>query len=292
MKRRVIIGALASVALAATAPALAKPGGGGGGGHGKSGANASGTIGGDIGAGIGRGAGANVGGTIGTSTDIGRGGISGGANAGGSATAGGRVGAGSAIDMRGSASARSKAGSAVNVGTQVGANAQLSTQLTGVTTGMTVVDSGGATIGTVTNVTLTGGGRVRSVQVTLTDGSRIFLSPNSLSLDGDVLATTSLTSNVRSKGADNASIQGLANASERSALNRAGVTTLTTLATGMTVNNALGANIGTVSSLVVNRSGALVGIRVALDGGGTVLIPATSLSIDGTIVTTTAVPGG
>jgi hypothetical protein len=265
MKRNVIMCVLAGVALTAASPTLAKPGGGGGGGNGQG-----------IGAGVGGGRGhSGAGANFGTSSDIGgaTSGMSSISTRGKSANA--RTGFGSAIDMRSSS-----------------ASGIASAQLTGVTTGMSVVDGDGATIGTVTNVTLTGGGKVKDVQVTLTDGTVIFLSPKSLTLDGSVLTTTSLTSTVKSRGADHANINGLIHASPRSALNRAGITTLTTLSTGMTVNDAGGASIGTISSLVVNRSGALVGIRVALTGGGTVLIPASTLSTDGTVVTTTFVPGG
>jgi hypothetical protein len=103
---------------------------------------------------------------------------------------------------------------------------------------MTVVDSGGATIGTVTGIHTVGNGKVRSVQVTLTDGQIINLSPRSLTVDGDVLATTSLTSNVNSQGAAHANINGLINASPNSALAMAGVTTLTGLTTGLTVEGS------------------------------------------------------
>lgn len=267
MKRNVIICALTGAALAMAGPAAAKPGGGGG--HGKGGVGAT-MSGGQAG-----GPSASVGSDLSGATR----GMSGISNRGANARASANLNAGfgSAIGTRGSTSIRSASANA---------------QLTGVTTGMTVVDSTGATIGTVTNVTLTGGGRVRDVQVTLTDGTVIFLSAKSLSLDGSVLTTSSLTSNVKSQGANHANINGLIHASPRSALNRAGITTLTTLSTGMTVNDTAGASIGTISSLVVNRSGALVGIRVALTDGTTVLIPASTLRINGTVVTTTFVPGG
>lgn len=168
--------------------------------------------------------------------------------------------------------------------------ASLSTSLSGVTSGMSVVDSGGATIGTVTGIRTVGNGSVNSVQVTLTDGTIINLGPNSLSLDGDVLTTSSLTSNVNSQGAANASINGLIHASPRSALALAGVTTLTGLDAGLTVNGSGGSAIGTVSSILTNRSGAVVGITVDLDAGGTVTIPATTLSMNGDIVDTTFLP--
>jgi hypothetical protein len=288
MKRNVMICALAGAALAVTSPALAKPGGGGGGGN--AGASVGANVGGGVG--VGRGGIGTVGSGIDTAIQAGRGGASIGAAGQGSANANARAGFGSAIDMRGSTSARSKASSKAQVGTTTRLGTQASTQLTGVTSGMTVVDSGGLTVGTVTGIHTVGNGRIRSVQVTLTNGQIITLSPSSLSLDGGVLTTTSLTTNVRSQGAANANINGLVNASPNSALASAGVTTLTGLATGLTVEGSGGANLGTVSQIFVNRSGAVVGIRVALDGGGSVVIPATTLTMDGTTVVTTFVPGG
>jgi len=41
---------------------------------------------------------------------------------------------------------------------------------------------------------------------------------------------------------------------------------------------------------VLNRSGAIAGIRVALNGGGTALIPAPSLAFNGSVVTTSWMP--
>jgi hypothetical protein len=292
MKRNVVICALAGATLAATSPALAKPGGGGGGGN--AGASVGANVGGGVG--VGRGAVGTVGSGIDTAIQAGRGGVSIGATGQGSANANARAGFGSAIDMRGSTSARTRAsrdttvGTSTRLGTQV--NAQAGAQLTGVVDGMTVVDSGGLTIGTVTGIHTVGNGRIRSVQVTLTDGTIINLSPGSLSVDGDVLATTSLTTNVKSQGAAHANINGLVHASPNSALASAGVTTLTGLTTGLTVEGTGGASLGTVSQVFVNSSGAVVGIRVALDGGGTVVIPATTLTMDGTTVVTTFVPGG
>ena len=169
----------------------------------------------------------------------------------------------------------------------VSANANAS--LTGVTTGMSVVDSSGVEVGTVTGVRTVGSGNVKAVQVTLADGTIILLSPSSVSLDGDVLTTTSLTSDVT---LPNASINGLVNANPRSALGLAGVTTLTGLTTGLTVNTSGGELVGTVSGVLTNRAGAVVAINVALEGGGTATIPATTLRMDGTTVITASATGG
>ena len=290
MKHNVIMCTLAGAALAVAGPAMAKPGGGGG--HGKGGVAAGTKAGGQMG-------GAGAGGpaaTVGTDVSIGSS-ISTRGNGGEMGAGAGAKGSASAIDIRGSTSARGKSGASVGTATNVGT---LNVELSDVTTGMTVVDSGGATVGTVSAInTIGGSGKLRSVQVTLNDGSIILLSPDSLTLDGDVLATTSLETNVRaanrrvnSQGPANASEQGLANASPNSVLAQAGVTTLTGPTTGLTVNTTGGALVGTVQEVVLNQSGAVIGIRVDLDSNGTVFIPATSLSMDGTTVITTFVPGG
>ena len=100
------------------------------------------------------------------------------------------------------------------------------------------------------------------------------------------------TTRANSQGAAHANINGLAHASPRSALSSAGVTTLTGLTTGLTVNNSAGTSVGTVSNVILNRSGAVVGVQVNLTGGGTVTLPATSLSMDGTTVITSSTAVG
>ena len=157
---------------------------------------------------------------------------------------------------------------------------------------MNVLDTNGTAIGTVTGIRTVGNGSAKTVQVTLTDGTIVTLDANSLTLTDGVLTTSSLTSTVNSQGAAHANINGLIHASPRSALATAGVTTLTGLSTGLTVNNLAGDSIGTVSGIVTNRSGAVVGIRVDLTGGGTVLLPATSLSMSGTTVVTSSTTTG
>jgi hypothetical protein len=167
-------------------------------------------------------------------------------------------------------------------------------RLTGITSGMNLVDSSGATVGTVTGVTTRGNGTVRNVQVMLADGRIITLRSQNLSLNDGVLATNTLVGQaanrrVNSQGPFHASPQGLVHASPNSVLASAGVTTLTGLATGLTVNNLGGAAIGTVDSVLTNRAGAVVGINVDLVGGGTVFVPARTLTMSGvTVVTNSA----
>jgi hypothetical protein len=295
MFRNSLTASIATFALIAATPVLAKPGGGGGGGMG-------------IGAGGGIGASVRAGGAA--NTDIGvnvrdtvRVQSQGSANA--NARAMERANENSALSndlssetMTGSrirtrdlqdSSTRISSRSSTRLSQQ---NKAATNGLFGlqVTPGTTVTDSGGATIGTVTGIRTVGNGSVKSVEVTLNDGSVIVLSGNSLTANGDVLVTNSLTSNVNGQGAAHASINGLVHASPNSALALGGVTTLTGLTSGLTVNGSGGTAIGTVSSVLANRSGAVVGITVDLDAGGTVTIPATTLTMDGTTVVTTFTP--
>lgn len=119
---------------------------------------------------------------------------------------------------------------------------------------------------------------------------------NSVLRSGTTGTTTLMNSTTRanvdarakSQGAAHANVNGLVHANERSALSTAGVTTLTGLATGLTVNNSGGTAIGTVDQIFTNSTGAVVGISVDLTAGGTVTLPATSLTMDGTTVVTSS----
>lgn len=250
MTRNKILATIATIAIIAAAPALAKPGGGGGGGG----------MGGGMGGGHGN---AGMGGMGGMGGVHGRGGAD--------------------ISTRGSMDV----GSTTRIRGQDRITASSNSKLGGVSNGMAVVDSGGLTVGTVTGFTTKGNsGQIRTVQVTLTNGDIITLDPRSLSTDGTVLTTNSLVTNIRSQGTAHANINGLVHASPNSALASAGVTSLTGLATGLTVNNIGGTPIGTINQIFLNRSGAVVGVRVDLVGGGTAIIPATTLKMSGVTVIT------
>lgn len=248
MTRNKILASIATIAIIAAAPALARPGGGGGGG-----------MGGGMGGGHGN---AGMGG-MGGGHGHGRGGAD--------------------ISTRGSMDV----GSTTRIRGQDRITASSNTKLGGVSNGMAVVDSGGLAVGTVTGFTTKGNsGQIRTVQVTLANGDIITLDPRSLSTDGTVLTTNSLTTNIRSQGWNRANINGLVHASPNSSLAAAGVTSLTGLANGLTVNNIGGTPIGTINQIFLNRSGAVVGIGVDLVGGGTTIIPATTLKMSGTTVIT------
>jgi hypothetical protein len=288
MFRNTLFATIATVAVVAATPALAKPGGGGG-------------LGGGLGASVRAGGAATS--DFGVSVrDTARVNGQAAASANANARAMERANTNSAVSndlssetMTGSRirtkDLQSKSSSKISEQNEISTSGSVKGQTSlEVTPGMTVTDSGGATIGTVTGIRTVGNGSVKSVQVTLTDGSVIVLSGNSLTANGSVLVTNSLTTNVNSEGAAHASIDGLIHASPRSALGAAGITTLTGLTTGLTVNGTGGTAVGTVSSVLVNQSGAVVGITVDLTGGGTVTIPATTLTMNGTVVDTTFLP--
>jgi hypothetical protein len=276
MKRLTFITTISTLAIAAATPALAAPGGGRGGGGDRGGLSAGANAGG--GATIERGMGRGM--ERGQTMDR----INNGQLMKGEATTGTRI-PDSATRIR---SKSDMSGSSDTTTASAGITTMGKTTLTGVETGMVVNDSGGVAIGTVTGVTTKGSGSIRTVQVTLTNGQIITLSPNSLSLNSGVLTTTSVATNVNSEGAAHANIKGLIHASPNSALASAGVTSLTGLDAGLTVNNSGGTAIGTVDSIITNRTGAVVAIRVDLTGGGTATIPATTLSMDGSTVVTSS----
>jgi hypothetical protein len=112
-----------------------------------------------------------------------------------------------------------------------------------------------------------------------------------LGAPGGVGATVRDATRINSQGTANASTRGLSRASTRSSLNAAGRTDLGAVVKGTAIKGSGGANVGTVSNVVVNRSGAVVGVKVDLAGGGTATIPASTLSVDGSAVTTTWVHG-
>lgn len=295
MTRTKFLTTIAAVAVVTATPAIAKPGSGGG--------NAGAGAGGPAAGGPMSGAGGGISDMGSTMRDLGRANSQGPANA--DTRAIDRANENSVLRsaptgtenpaMNSASRSKGETGVRANTSTEVRGGANAGVQLTGVTSGMSVVDSSGATIGTVTDVSARGNGSVRNVQVTLTDGQVITLAPSSLSLSGNVLTTSSVTTTangrINSQGPANASVNGLTHASPNSVLSGAGVTTLTGLTTGLAVNTTSGSNIGTVSGVLTNRAGAVVGIQVSLANGQTITVPATNLSMNGTTVVTTVTPG-
>lgn len=78
-------------------------------------------------------------------------------------------------------------------------HANVVTPLAGVSTGMSVVGSNGMALGTVTRVNRAADGTIRNVLVRTADGARrtISLAPGSLTLNGDVLVTSQVNGSRR-----------------------------------------------------------------------------------------------
>lgn len=157
MHRNLITGALAIAALAIAAPAAAKPGKGNGGVNANAGIKANGN--------------AGLGGPSGAALDA-------------------RVNSKGALNASPTGILKSSAKSVLKGNTVIGG------PLTGLTTGMHVVDANGVMIGTVSKILTANDGRIVNVLVTPHEGNRtIPMSPSSLSVSGGVVTTT----NVRGK---------------------------------------------------------------------------------------------
>lgn len=152
MHRNLITGALAIAALAIAAPAAAKPG------KGNSGVN--------INAGVKANVNAALGGPSGAALDA-------------------RVNSKGSLNASPTGILKSNANSVLKGGTVIGG------PLTGLTTGMHVVDANGVMIGTVSKILTASDGRVVNVLVTPHVGNRtIPMSPGNLSVSGGVVTTT------------------------------------------------------------------------------------------------------
>ena len=99
---------------------------------------------------------------------------------------------------------------------------------------------------------------------------------------------------VNSQGPANASVNGIAHASPNSVLARGAVsaTSLPGLTTGITVQNSGGTSIGTVSQVVTGSDGSIRAVIVTSPSGQTFRLPPSSLSISGSVVTTTSTTVG
>jgi sporulation protein YlmC with PRC-barrel domain len=96
-----------------------------------------------------------------------------------------------------------------------------------------------------------------------------------------------------SQGPAHASINGIAHANAHSVLASGSVASINGLTTGLTVMNANGTNIGTVSQIVTDSSGniRLVIVTDTATGQTFRLMPST-ITVNGTTVTTTSTVGG
>lgn len=104
---------------------------------------------------------------------------------------------------------------------------------------------------------------------------------------------TSVNSNsqaiLHSQGPSHASPTGIAHASPNSVLSRGAVSskTLPGLTAGLTVQNSSGTTVGTVSQVITASDGSIRAVVVTSPTGPTFRLAPTTLSISGSIVTTT-----
>jgi hypothetical protein len=187
MIRNVLTASVAVAALTIATPALAKPGEGG-----AAGANANVN------------AGANAGANVGASQSAidarvnSQGSLNASPNAvthanPNSAIQSNTIPTTPALNGQGLQNANPRAISRANASSALARNAVPSVSLPGLTTGLTVNTSGGATLGTVSQVVTDSSGNIRLVIVTnTTTGQTYRLAPTTLSISGGVVTTTSL----------------------------------------------------------------------------------------------------
>lgn len=116
-------------------------------------------------------------------------------------------------------------------------------------------------------------------------------SPNSVLKTNPVTPTVQPTTRaVNSQGLTHASPNGVAHANTKSVLARGAVaaSTLPGLTTGLTVVNTSGTSLGTVSSVITGSDGSIRAVVVTTAQGQTYTLPANTLSISGSTVTTTS----
>ena len=99
---------------------------------------------------------------------------------------------------------------------------------------------------------------------------------------------------LNSEGPAHASVNGIANASSNSVLARGAVsaTALPGLTTGVSVQNSAGASVGTVSQVVTGSDGSIRAVIVTSPTGQTFRLSPSSLTISGSIATTTSTTVG
>lgn len=177
--------------------------------------------------------------------------------------------------------------------------------LAGLTTG-TKLYSNGTAVGTVQQIRMTGNGSVAVVIVKGTNGGLYAVPANKLSLSGGTLSTSahlagingssdmgasaSAQGRANSQGPLHASATGIAHASPNSVLARGAVSssTLPGLTTGLTVKSTTGTSIGTISQVITRSDGSIRAVIVTSPTGQTFRLAPSTLSISGSLVTTTS----
>ena len=124
--------------------------------------------------------------------------------------------------------------------------------------------------------------------------NRTATTPPATAPTTDTNFSTKSQATVNSQGPANASPTGITHANSNSVLARGAVasSTLTGLSTGMTVNNSAGTSIGTVSQIITGPNNTIRGVVVTSSTGQTFRLAPSTLTISGSVVTTTSTTGG
>ena len=106
----------------------------------------------------------------------------------------------------------------------------------------------------------------------------------------DINASTKSQATTHSQGPSHASPTGIAHASDNSVLARGAVasSTLPGLTTGLVVNNSGGTQVGTVSKVITGPNNTIRAVVVTTTDGKTVTLAPSTLTISGSVVTTTS----
>lgn len=103
------------------------------------------------------------------------------------------AGANARVNSQGAAKASTQGLVHANGNSAVAKGSVQADALPGLSTGLTVKDSAGASIGSVNQVVTGTDGSIRAVVVTKTDGTTVRLMPNTLTINGGVVTTTTVT---------------------------------------------------------------------------------------------------
>jgi len=107
---------------------------------------------------------------------------------------------------------------------------------------------------------------------------------------GTMTVSTKSQATVNSQGPAHASPTGIAHANENSVLARGAVasSTLPGLTTGLVVNNSGGTQVGTVTKVITGPNNTIRAVEVTSTSGKTYTLAPSTLSISGSVVTTTS----
>lgn len=118
--------------------------------------------------------------------------------------------------------------------------------------------------------------------------------PTTTTPTADVNASSKSQATTNSQGPSHASPTGISHANQNSVLARGAVQSITLagLATGLAVNNSSGTQVGTVSRVITGPNNTIRAVVVTTTSGKTVTLSPSTLTISGSVVTTTSTTVG